>query len=211
MLKQDLERAGIINKDEISNMDLATLLLKYNKKYIEREEISRFDNLLKKVQEKFNGGEDSNEYLTTCLAVCCRDFQTTFLKQNNALDKLLSVHELVVNKFAKDKNGKENIREARRLADIEDSMKIKSQTYKELKDSLDYLKACLTEEDVFNRFYKNFENRMDESAVKTMLKSKYDENKKGFLEKQSKYFDLFLDYQIKEDSRLIILNEEKIC
>ena len=208
MTKQDLENAGIIDLGEISSSLLSYFLLKYNRLFLDEKDIKTFDKLAEKVQNKFKENQNE-EYLKNCLAICCKEIQLCYLKGNDDAERIILIHNLISQKIAKDFQGKENIRKARALADACDAIKIQAQKYIESKKQYDYIHSCITEEDVFERFYKNIEGRLTKDSAKQMLEVKFIDIKEKFLKKQEKYLDFFINYQISEDARVI--GQSKIC
>ena len=211
MTKHDLETAGILVDGKISDQNMASLILRYNKHFINGEELDKFNKFSSVIDQKFSGNKNNGEYLKNCLAICCKPLQESYLREKENEDRLIAIHYAVANKSAQEiDEGKENIRKARTLAEEADAMSVKSRKYNEKKDQYDYLHACVTEEDVFDRFYKNLEGRIEKDQARQMLHVKFAEIEQRFLESQSRYFDFFINYQIKEDARVIAKAEQKL-
>lgn len=214
MTKEDLINAGIINNGKISDVELGLLLLKYNRMSL-KDGVSEFDKMSQKIKDDFDFGDRKegfktreNKFLLTCLAISQKPFQITYMNSNSNEEALLKFHKLAVEAQDKTILSKENIRAARSLAEVADSLRLSSQKYKENKDQYEYLLSCLTDEEVFDVFYKRLEGRLGKSEAKEMIASRYPESQKAFLTKQDKYFDFLTKYFVKEDIRMLSYSDK---
>lgn len=209
MTKEDLTNAGILNDGKISNAELGLLILKYNRLSL-KDGTKEFDKLAQKVKDSFNFGDRKDDYeakekkfMLSCLAICQKPIQIAFMNSKSNEEALIKIHEFSVSAQEKNTLFKENIRAARSLAEVADSLRINSQKYKENKDQFEYLVSCLNDEEVFDVFYKRLEGRLGKNEAKKMIEMRYPESEKIFLAKQDKYFDFLTKYFIKEDTRLL--------
>ncbi len=217
MTVSDLQCAGIIEKNDLSNLETAILFLNYNEKVFNEE---KFLALKKEVYKKFSNlenlkKEQEMEFLQYSVAIINEKFQNIFKGKKNNLERVLSAHSFVVKTMdisQKEQGVKntdsESIKKARTLAEVCDSFKIRGKKYTEQKKHYNYVKECVNDEAVFSSFYNKFEGKMDEDSAKKLISSNLLKIEKEFLERQNKYLKFFVKYQVEEDLRL--LKDQKV-
>ena len=204
---KDLDEYGISVKGEISDKDLGLLILNYNRMILtEQSKKIGFEKLEGKVLSKFLEREDDfgKDFLLTCLAICEKDIQEEYLKGEDKKDALLKIHQLVCKSKGCSNAGKENIRQARSIAEGEDKLKLKAQRYQQMKEQYAFLKKCATDENVFDEYYGTMlKGRIGEAEARQMIALRYNESRQNFATRQSNYFKEFVSHQVAEDVRMI--------
>jgi len=147
---------------------------------------------------------NDKEFLLNCLAICAPEIQKSFIKGQNNIDALLKIHDLVSKSKMNEFIGKENIRQARSLAESEDNLKNASQKYQDIRDQFKDLETCATDEGVFDVFYSTRLNgKISKDDAQKMIESKFKQAKGNFGSQQSKYFTKFINYHVNADARVL--------
>lgn len=164
--------------------------------------------------DRSKGLEEREEnFLKNCLAISEQQVSLAFFHGKTDVEKITNVHNLVCEKYAQGLEGKETIKEARELDRMDISFKSKRKLYKECKKSYEKILSCINDEAHFEAFYKNFEGRMDKEVAKKLIVDNFTKEngiQADFLNQQSDYFDLFINFSLKTDVRLLNPANEKV-
>ena len=202
----DLDEYGISVKGEISDKDLGLLILNYNRMILsDQSKINNFEKLEGKALAKFLEREDDfgKDFLLTCLAICEKDIQEEYFKGEDKEEALLKIHQFVCKLKSVEQTGKENIRQARNIAEQEDKLKLKAQRYQQMKDQYAFLRQCATDEIVFDKYYATMlQGKVGKDEAKNMILAKYNESRQNFETRKSNYFGDFVRYQVAEGVRV---------
>ncbi len=206
MTKQDLTLAGVLDDQNVSNLETALLFLNYNEKLTKNKEL--FFHLKQNLFNKFNNLEglsddESENLLSYAVAIVEKPLQDIFSKNKSNSDRVLQAHNLCVDLTSIENYSKEHINQARTLAELCDTMKIRGRKYSQEKGQYNFIKQCVYDEGVFTSFYSRVEGRVNQKQAKNMVSSKLAEIEKDFLKKQEKYLNFFVNFQLREDVRLI--------
>ena len=206
MTEKDLRDAGIIC-ERFSDSEFGLLVLKYDGIYLEGKNLLKFKTLEAKVKpmyslEEFQKNPDKEkEFLKTCLAISDKKFQNAYLAAKcDNLEALLMIHNMVVEKGIVAPEKKENIRQARKLAEEDFRLQKYSKEYKFCKETLETLLPLKIDEIVFEGFCRR--SCSSKEILKRNLDNQFAVVMSNFLNCQDKLFTKFIDCYVKEDSRL---------
>ena len=209
MTREDLEKAGIIVKDKLSDVKLGLLLLNYNKCLLDPKELTNFEKLESEVKKDISAipnKEKQKEFLLRCLAICDEPIRLAYLKNKDDNLKVLStVHDLVVKAqpvpVKEVENNKEPIKIRRMLEEEADLLSDYSKKYQDDKKDLALPFNLLKDKEAFKNFCVQF-GRKDESAAWDDLVQEFEKRSKTFLRSQDRCFELFVIHNVKSDVRM---------
>lgn len=208
-VKQLAEKVNADGKTDIDVITMMRVLLAYNRRLIKdaqfefdtKVEEKYLENLIKANKAKAEKDDATIATLSSgLLALCEREVVELFKSSKTFEEGLFLVHKLVVDGEATEK--KENIRQARVLADFSLENGALRKDYIEEKTKVEQLNFGLYDKATFDAFCAGFKGMKREDIV-DKLEGAISVATKKFAKEENKYIPNIVDELVREDVRLL--------
>ena len=203
------EKINENKEDKVDDLSLLKLVLTYNKRYLTKIELGEFEEKSKEEYLKLltsanlfdaeNNQEKLDEAFKLMLALCDSGVQKAFSLGSTRQKGVYNVHNLVTALETSDK--KENIRDARKIADFDLASCDVKKEYLYTKTDAEVGLSMLFDKSKFDAFHARVAS-VSEDVVRQKLEEMAKIKTENFAREQDKYFARVVEEVIKEDIRI---------
>jgi len=192
-------------KEEVSMLSVARLVLAYNKRYMDEKLVKDFENSEKEIYENLIKRPElfsskDIKHFDSLIELCDDEIKKAFSLGKTPQQGLLNVHTFVAELEAVDK--KENIRQSRNFSDKIDKTEAVKGDYLFSKEFFVRQNTLIYDDEKFTNFYNKRKLPVAKEDLRKQMEILNAKDNEKFIDFENQYFARVVDEVIIDDNRI---------